>query len=429
VGVAFALMLESGGDEPSPPPPDEPSPAGIRPSQPAEEGIWLSSAEIHRLPMSGPAWENVKREADRPLPPAQVSDQNSVHDTSTLAVALVAARTNDPAYRQKAADAISAAIGTENTPSRAGSRHLPICRNATAYVIAADVIDLHGYSDHQDERFRTWIARLRDHSYGGEEAARLIHEQRPNNHGTMCGAARAAISRYLGDQSELARTAQVMRGWLGDRQSFEFRDYPSDSDTYMPDPSKPRPVNPPGASKDGHDVDGLLPAEHARCGTFSWPPCYTIYPWGGLAGAVVTAEILRRAGYARVFEWEHRALLRAYTRLHELSRLDPVWWTEATTGDDNWQPWLVNHVYGTDFPAVTPTEPGRNMGWTDWTHGSKGAADRDPDAGGATKRRQGALRAPRRMRLGARSRRAHRRQSYEGPASAGPSAPATGVSL
>ena len=37
-------------------------------------------------------------------------------------------------------------------------------------------------------------------------------------------------------------------------------------------------------------------------------------------------------------------------------------------GDDIWQPWLVNAVYGTDFPVESPTDPGKNMGWTDWTH-------------------------------------------------------------
>jgi hypothetical protein len=360
VAVAAALVLRS--DERRQPSTD------IRPSQPAEDGIWLNRAEIERLPMSGPAWESVRAAATGALPEAHVSDANSLHDTSTLAVALVAARTDDPAYRRKAAEAIESAIGTEFSPSNSGSLHLAICRNAPSYVIAADVIGLRGYSQGLDHRFRDWIRAIRDNSFAGEEPARVIHEERPNNHGTMCGAARAAISRYLGDSVDLARTAEILKGWMGDRESYRFDDYPSNSDSYMPDPSRPRPVNPAGASKDGHSIDGLLPAEHARCGEFRWPPCYTVYPWGGLAGALVTAEILRRAGYADAFEWEDRALLRAYRRLYALSRSDGSWWEEATTGDDSWQPWLVNHIYGTRFPAATPTRPGRNMGWTDWTH-------------------------------------------------------------
>ena len=38
-------------------------------------------------------------------------------------------------------------------------------------------------------------------------------------------------------------------------------------------------------------------------------------------------------------------------------------------GDDTWQPHIVNYYYGTDFPAPTPSRPGKNVGWTDWTHG------------------------------------------------------------
>ena len=31
--------------------------------------------------------------------------------------------------------------------------------------------------------------------------------------------------------------------------------------------------------------------------------------------------------------------------------------------------WIVNHAYGTSFPAALPAQPGKNMGWTDWTLG------------------------------------------------------------
>jgi hypothetical protein len=338
----------------------------------ATVGVWLTPAEIQRLPISGPAWDNVKRSADANLSGMTLmADQNSLHDTSTMAVALVAVRLGNASYRQKAAQEIERAIGSENGSLTSGSRHLPICRNTTAYVIAADLIDLSSLDPVKDVRFRDWIKGLRDNSYDGEQPTRLIYERRSNNHGTMCGAARAAISRYLGDQADLARTAQVLKGWLGDRRSFTFVDYHPGSDTYMPDPLQPRPVNPAGATKSGQIVDGMLPAEHARCGSFSWLPCYTVYPWGGLGGAVVNAEILRRAGYADVFSWESSALLRAYIRLHELAKLDGLWWQEATKGNDRWQPWLVNRIYGTAFPAVSPARPGRNMGWTDWTHATR----------------------------------------------------------
>jgi hypothetical protein len=38
-------------------------------------------------------------------------------------------------------------------------------------------------------------------------------------------------------------------------------------------------------------------------------------------------------------------------------------------GDDEWQMHVVNHVYRVNLPAPSPARPGKNMGWTDWTHG------------------------------------------------------------
>jgi hypothetical protein len=340
----------------------------------ATRGIWLSSAEVRGLPVSGAAYQNVLREADEPLVPQSTVGIGMTHDTSTLAVALVAARSGDAGYRRKAAEAVLSAIDSlDNRPVTEGSRALTIARNATSYVVAADLVDLAGYSPVGDERFRGWIRRLRDYP----EGVRQLQEGRSNNQGTMAAAARAAISAYLGDQPDLARTAQVLRGWMGDRQSYVYQSYHEGSETYMADPSQPRPVNPVGAMVQGQNVDGLQPAEHSRCGPFSWPPCHTGYPWGGLGGAVVAAEILRRSGFSDIYEWESRALLRAYTRLHELSKRDSFWW-ERGTGDESWQPWLANYAYGTSFPAVSPSRPGTNMGWTDWTHNARSRGPAPP---------------------------------------------------
>lgn len=37
-------------------------------------------------------------------------------------------------------------------------------------------------------------------------------------------------------------------------------------------------------------------------------------------------------------------------------------------GDDLWQIYLINAAYGTDYPTATPTQPGKTVGFTDWTH-------------------------------------------------------------
>lgn len=37
-------------------------------------------------------------------------------------------------------------------------------------------------------------------------------------------------------------------------------------------------------------------------------------------------------------------------------------------GDDTWIPWLVNHAARTSSPGSSPSRPGKNIGYTDWTH-------------------------------------------------------------
>jgi hypothetical protein len=46
----------------------------------------------------------------------------------------------------------------------------------------------------------------------------------------------------------------------------------------------------------------------------------------------------------------------------------------------------VNYYYGTAFPAPVPSRPGKNVGFTDWTHatppGPAGRVAGAPGAGG-----------------------------------------------
>lgn len=315
-------------------------------------GIWISQAEIQALPMSGPAWTKMKRVADGALGPAAIRDQDSDHDVRTLAVALVYARTGQFSYRVKAANAILAAIGTER-----GGRTLALGRNLAAYVIAADLIDLRSYDYARENQFRYWLRTVR---WEGLDGGTLVstHEKRPNNWGTHAGGARIAADIYLGDTIDLARAAAVFHGWLGDRSAysgFKFGDV-----SWQADPRAPVGVNPEGASKDGHQIDGALPDDMRRGCSFRFPPCYTNYPWGALGGALVQAQLLSRAGYP-AWEWEDRALERAASFLYDLG------W--PAKGDDQWQVWLINHAYGTSWPAAMPARYGKPLGFTDWMHG------------------------------------------------------------
>jgi hypothetical protein len=129
---------------------------------------------------------------------------------------------------------------------------------------------------------------------------------------------------------------------------------------WQADPSKPVGINPKGATKNGQSIDGVLPDDQRRAGGFTWPPQQENYVWEGLQGAVVQAELLQRAGYD-AWNWSDRALLRAVMWETNVARF-------PAQGDDAWQIWLVNHAYGTTFPA-SAANSGKNMGFTDWMYG------------------------------------------------------------
>ncbi|MDH3301751.1 MAG: choice-of-anchor D domain-containing protein [Acidimicrobiia bacterium] len=329
---------------------------------PNSDGMWISPAELAQKPMSGDAWTSLLETADGALGTADIADLHSKHDIRTLAVALVYARTGDPAYRLKAFDAIVSAVGTDE-----GASAHDVGRNLSSYIIAADLIDLAQYDPVAETSFRTWLDALRfversDGTLIGED------EDRANNHGRYAGASRVAVAIYLGDQVELDRAALVFRGLLGDREAYSGFRYTMDL-SWQADPTQPVGINPLGATKDGYSIDGALPEEMRRGCPFQIPPCWTDYGWEGLSGIFVEAVLLERQGYD-VFNWQDQAILRAVQFLERLSidfPSDP-WWAD---GDETFIPWLTNSIYGTDFPT-SPVQFGDNMGFTDWTHGPDG---------------------------------------------------------
>lgn len=353
---AFTQSLQHGeGDQDLPAGADFSGPSSISSGLPsaglASTGIWTNSAELKLLPMQGPAWKNLKYIANQPAGTPALSNQDDPVNVKIMAKALVYARTGETRLRTEVIAGCMAAIGTEK-----GGRTLALGRELAAYVIAADLVKLPAA---EDQRFRAWLVETLAENLSGK-TLRSTHEERPNNWGTHAGASRAAVAVYLGDQAELQRCAQVFKGWLGDRNAyagFSFGDL-----SWQADPSRPVGINPKGARKDGKPVDGVLPDDQRRGGDFCWPPPQENYVYEALQGALVQAVILHRAGY-EVWNWQDQALLRAYQWLHQQADF-------AATGDDNWQPHVINYYYGTHFPAPTPANPGKNVGWTDWTHGS-----------------------------------------------------------
>ncbi|MDX1418097.1 MAG: alginate lyase family protein [Candidatus Promineifilaceae bacterium] len=311
-----------------------------------------------RLPTSGPAWQQVQSAANQNAGRPDLSDQDDDTNVIILAKALAFVRTNNAAYRSDVVDALRI-ITFDNTER--GGRTLALGRELAAYVIAADLIDLASFDPSLDASFRTKLRELLTKNLDGR-TLRSTHEIRPNNWGTMAGASRAAVAAYLGDQSELYRTATVFHGYLGNRSAYAGFSYGNRS--WQCDPANPVGINPQGCVKQGHSIDGVMPDDMRRGGGFQFPPRRTEYPWEGLQGAIVQAEILHRAGYP-AWAWEDRAILRAVQFLYSIG-----WQPD---GDDRWQVWLINYRYGTNFDAETPVSAGKNMGWTDWSHSN--AAD------------------------------------------------------
>lgn len=350
------LLVNAGGRASTQDPfPQEPQRIPAAAGQTASRGIWISHSEIQALPMSGNAWQQLKSAANRHMGEPDLSDQDDDTNVLTLARALVYARTGETPYRNEVVSALRVVThgDTEN-----GGRTLALGRNLVAYIVAADIIDLPAVDPELNTQFKQKLRELLTKQLDGRSLV-STHEERPNNWGTHAGASRVAIALYLGDSAELEKAARVFKGWLGDRSAYAGFSFDDDL-SWQCDPSKPVGINPKNCSKNGHSIDGAQPEEMRRGGSFTWPPEETGYPWEALQGALVTAELLQRAGY-NAWNWQDKALLRSVEFLYSIN------W--RADGDDVWLLWLVNNHYDRHFPIQSSANPGKNMGWTAWTHG------------------------------------------------------------
>jgi hypothetical protein len=332
-----------------------PAPGGIAASDPRVGGdyILVSRQRLVSLPTSGAAWNNMVAHADGDLGSPNLGNMDQDNNVRVLAASLVFARTGEPSYRQKVLDQLKAAVGTE------GGSALALAREAAAYALAADFIVLRELDPSFDTNvFRPWLRSLLTKSIE-DRTLQSTHEDRANNWGTHAGASRAAIAAYLGDSAELARVAQVFRGWVGERASYAGFAY-GELD-WQSNPAAPVGINPPGATIGGVNVDGALPEEMRRGGEFQWPPAATDYPWGALEGATLQAEILHRHGYD-AYGWGNAAMRRAVRFLFEQAQWRPA-------GNDQWVFWVIDYRYGTAYRAAAPIAPGKNFGWSDWLYG------------------------------------------------------------
>ncbi len=341
---------------------------GTTPVAASSDGIWVSRSYVRSLPASGTPWTTLVNIANQnPIPGnATLIDQDSVHSRNTMATALVAVRLDSNTLRAHVRDAIKRVKGTEASSSLPENRLLQLGRNLPGYVIAADLIQLSSFDPSFDASFRSWIGGLRTKVFEGTfRTLANADEHDPGNWGAYDGAARATIAAYLGDTTDLARSAAAMRSYTSGVHDgrWDFRPTVHDMswECSYPNTAGYVPIN-NACTRSGHNLDGIMPLDMARGGGYRWAPTYTSYPRENLTGRVIEAEILYHAGYTDVYHWGSTALGRASAALHRMDALDGRWFESDALAHR-----IVATRLGVTGWDLSTRARGRAVAGVDWT--------------------------------------------------------------
>jgi hypothetical protein len=342
VGATTVTVGATDGSVVTPPPPT------------TGEGVLISKAELMSLPGSGAAWDRMVSASNAMLTPS-LSDQDSSANVNTLACALVAARTGNSAKRAKTIDALKKLKGLPL------DRALALGRELGAYVIASDVIAATDAEVGYDQK-AMFLGLLTKTTSGGPSSLLACAKQRPNNWGTHAFGAIACVYSKYGTDAQRDELYKYVKGWLGDRSSYSGFTYGELS--WQANSSTPVGINPKGALKSGKNIDGVLPDDLRRGGSFPTIGTDGIsYSWEALQGALLAALVLERTGRP-IASLRDEALYRAYRWLVDGGH--------AAAGDDTWQPHAFRKLYPAHAGSIklpTSTSPGKNFGWTDWLYG------------------------------------------------------------
>jgi hypothetical protein len=337
-------------------------------------GMWISSTELMRLPISGTAWNKIRNAAYGSWGTADLKDQNNKHTIYSLAGALVYARTDDPALRSKVRNAIIAAKRSldESAEWQTTNGVLAAGRQIGAYVISADLINLKSYDAATDNEFRAWLGPIRTTdigTHGRWTNIRFTCENATANWSAFACASRIAASIYLGDNADVQRSSLIIRALLGERSAYPadapgnngyFQHTAAYQSSWVCDDANWTGAN-PSCVKSGVNIDGVLVEDASRGGG-----CCVLqgdgimYSWEALQGFFVSAELLYRTGnYGNPYTWSNNALKRT------LDFMQRSGW--AVTRPATYVPWMANARYGTSYPVTTGGN-GRIMSWGDWLY-------------------------------------------------------------
>ena len=282
-----------------------------------------------------------------------LQNQDSTYAAQTLASALVYARTGDAGQRDHVVSVLrqlpGAPLGT--------ARVLSVSRQLAGYVIAADLV---GY---RDAAFVSWVAGMRTKNIGNHgrwDDITFTSEDSGSNWGAWAMSTRIAISAYVGDSADLRRAATVFKGFTGDASAYSGFHQTSDFDpTWACGGTAWVPINPASCGAKG----GAIVEDISRsAGSYpSVDDTGRTYSWEVLGGATLSARILERSGYADVWQWGDRALLRASQFLAQHGGYAPSYHV------NQYIPHEINTAYGANLgPVSSVAGHGRQFGFTDW---------------------------------------------------------------
>lgn len=319
-------------------------------------GILLSSAELAALPTSGAGWTALLARANSRSGDAAVITNRGQHNIDVLANAFVGARLNDNARKAYVRDELRNI--TQN--GRDNNDVLGTLRNLQTYVIAADIINLSTFDPAFNAQFRNWLDIERKHDYaggGGGGSVISTHNKKPNNFGTHAGSSRITAALYLGDTADFQAAARVWQYWATGDPALKPATYYYEPTNWYFDQNRKAGINPKGASRDGHSLDGVIPADQRRCGEYSWPPCATNYIHGAADGMLLSFYMLSRKGYD-AWNWGDKAALRQYQWKYAVN--------QPPYGEFKWQVPIVNKAYGTNFAGTDPGATGKSFAFAAW---------------------------------------------------------------
>jgi hypothetical protein len=334
------------------------------------QGILLSPAEIAALPASGTEWTAI---ADRYAAPYGGAYAMGIRDDSNkdaLVAALYGARMSDSTAKGTARDMINTMMGN----GRDDTDVLATLRNISAYILAADLIDLATFDATTDAAFRSWLTTELSHPYtggGGGGSILSIADYKANNFGTHANCDRLIAGLYLDDPTMYTDARNVWYGWLTGDPAF------------IPDPrnwtgtnwqadylgTARYGINPAGATRDTHDFGGIIPEDMTRQGEYTgaWPPYTGSWPpptgggqnyiHGATDGATLACWIMHRQG-EDAWNWGDQAMLRQMQFKYSVS--------QTPYSGFMWQTSVINNVYGQTFADVDPTATSTNVGYGAW---------------------------------------------------------------